>query len=466
MKRFLTILFLMVPVALLHAATYIMATNGNDSNAGTLSAPFATSAHFWALPPNPGDTLYVRGNGALYYQRFLGTVSGSPGKFITVATYPGDTPAIIDGGKTNAQGAEMVNASSVTGDFIMFSNLVVRNSLGSGVILQGSNDVATGILSISNELDGIRITGKGGSVVTNCQVTQCSQTNWNFTNTVYSDVLSINHDIYGGLIINCQCWNNWGDGLTTYLSQGAMLVGNSVWDNLLNCYLSDCTNALFEGNLVYSTPGNLFAAGNNQTGLLCADEVGISRNRTVINNVFYGNKQNIYWGKGVLNTGGFVNDIICFNTLADIPTNTGGFGNFALGTGMINNGTTVIQCNLITQTNNSALITSGPAQATITNVVMGTNLWSSAPSVLYGSGDITNSAQLRWNCPPVSGYYVAWWAIPLFNSPALGAGNPCTNYLGVDYFGSKRNAVPSVGAIELALVQPTSTQILTNAPAQ
>ena len=44
----------------LRAVDYFVATDGSDSNAGTLLAPFATIQHA-ATVLSPGDTCYIRG---------------------------------------------------------------------------------------------------------------------------------------------------------------------------------------------------------------------------------------------------------------------------------------------------------------------------------------------------------------------------------------------------------------------
>lgn len=75
-------------------ATYYVATNGNDSNAGTQTAPWRTIQNA-ANKVTPGATVLVRGG--IYQEKVNFGVSGSASNgYITFANYPGEIP-IVDG---------------------------------------------------------------------------------------------------------------------------------------------------------------------------------------------------------------------------------------------------------------------------------------------------------------------------------------------------------------------------------
>jgi hypothetical protein len=79
------------------AAEYYMATDGNNSNPGTIDAPWATLAYSLPLL-SPGDTLYLRGG--IYYQTNISvSISGTALAPITIQSYPGER-AVLDGGYT------------------------------------------------------------------------------------------------------------------------------------------------------------------------------------------------------------------------------------------------------------------------------------------------------------------------------------------------------------------------------
>ena len=78
---------------LLMATDYYVATNGSDSNPGTISQPFRTIAKGVSVL-TPGETCFV-GSGT-YAESLQGTIPGgtSWSSPVTVAAYPGDTVTI------------------------------------------------------------------------------------------------------------------------------------------------------------------------------------------------------------------------------------------------------------------------------------------------------------------------------------------------------------------------------------
>ena len=82
-------------------AIFYVATDGDDSNPGSLAQPWRTIQHA-AETVGPGDTVYVRGG--VYNEAVTVQVSGAEGSPITFASHPGET-AILDGtGLTDPDG--------------------------------------------------------------------------------------------------------------------------------------------------------------------------------------------------------------------------------------------------------------------------------------------------------------------------------------------------------------------------
>src|SRR5438552_2085039 len=73
------------------AATYYVATNGIDTNPGTISQPFATLQKAANLA-NPGDTIYMRGGTYTLAAQITISRNGSSGNYINVVNYPGEVP--------------------------------------------------------------------------------------------------------------------------------------------------------------------------------------------------------------------------------------------------------------------------------------------------------------------------------------------------------------------------------------
>jgi hypothetical protein len=75
------------------STTFFVATNGSDTNAGTIGAPFLTIQHAASIA-QPGDTVDIRGG--TYHQTVTPASSGAPGAPITFQSYNGEN-VIIDG---------------------------------------------------------------------------------------------------------------------------------------------------------------------------------------------------------------------------------------------------------------------------------------------------------------------------------------------------------------------------------
>ena len=104
MRKILLFTFLLLlKLSFASAAVYYVAVDGNDSNPGTKSKPFATVQKAQSVV-NPGDTVYLRGG--TYHmteaqisknERGYACVSymdksGEPNKYINYFAYPNETP--------------------------------------------------------------------------------------------------------------------------------------------------------------------------------------------------------------------------------------------------------------------------------------------------------------------------------------------------------------------------------------
>ncbi len=112
---------------------YYVAPNGDDSNPGTLGAPWATFQHA-ADAAQPGDTVYFRGGVyALTGETHL-TRSGAASALIAFIAYPGETP-ILDGGG-NVGGLLVLDQHT---SYVRISGFALRNFTVWGIELSGEN---------------------------------------------------------------------------------------------------------------------------------------------------------------------------------------------------------------------------------------------------------------------------------------------------------------------------------------
>jgi Right handed beta helix region len=98
MKHFFAILQLCLVCSFSYAETYYVATNGSNSNAGTINAPFATIDKLSSVMV-AGDIAYIRGgtyrttgNAGSSQHFVLQNLNGSAGNPIKIWAYPGEQP--------------------------------------------------------------------------------------------------------------------------------------------------------------------------------------------------------------------------------------------------------------------------------------------------------------------------------------------------------------------------------------
>lgn len=136
---------------ILAPATLYVATNGSDSNSGrSAGSPLRTLAKA-ASVVQPGDVVYIRGG--VYPVKLSLTKSGTSSRPIVWASYPGER-AILDG-SDKVQGRD-TDGLWVNGNFNIVANLTVRNAPKQGIIVFGSDNLITGVVSHSNGHVGIQ----------------------------------------------------------------------------------------------------------------------------------------------------------------------------------------------------------------------------------------------------------------------------------------------------------------------
>jgi hypothetical protein len=114
------------------ARVYYVATNGSDSNQGTLQRPFRTIQHGLNVATTPGDVVRVRAG--TYYEGIRFPTNGASNKPIVLENYPGDRPFISGKHGSSQKLVEIFNRSHVR--FIGFEvgELVTTSPSQSGAI--------------------------------------------------------------------------------------------------------------------------------------------------------------------------------------------------------------------------------------------------------------------------------------------------------------------------------------------
>jgi hypothetical protein len=222
------------------ASTLIVAVNGNDAAAGTVSAPLATLGRAVTLA-TPGTTIALRGGTYQFGTNVRITKDGTSASPYTITSYNGErvtldgenlphTPAPVGGSIPNLERGllhieadywRVVGIEIVHGPYAIFcrdcnnnvfDRLVTRDNYESGVQIQG----ASGRNQVVN-LDsyGNRDPRKNGESADGLAIKEGSGT--------------------GNVVRGTRLWNNSDDGFDAWLFTSPILIENSAaWGNGFN----------------------------------------------------------------------------------------------------------------------------------------------------------------------------------------------------------------------------------------
>lgn len=253
--------------------TYYVATNGDDSNPGTIDQPFKSWSKAWSVVV-AGDLVYVRGG--IYYPDptkscsvVLRGKNGLPGKYIRFFAYPGETP-ILD--YSNVTYVGYTFAINFTGDYCHFKGLEITGvsqsvdpSTGHGYGSWGfvANDSNNNIFENINihHIGGVGFALTGNS---NNNLISNSDFHHNYDPYTYTstgvpypggnaDGCNIGSIPKGcqNVVSGCRFWWNSDDGIDLWENEGIVIIQNSwsFW------------NGYQPGTFVTSGDGNGFKLG-------------------------------------------------------------------------------------------------------------------------------------------------------------------------------------------------------------
>jgi len=299
---------------------WFVAPTGNDSNPGTMLAPFATLAKAIAMV-QPGQTIFMRGGMYLPNSTIRFTNSGTALNWIQLLAYPGETPYLnftnqpyADANRgllftTNAnywtvKGLEIGyagdNGIKVEGSHHRFEQLVLHHNGDTGLQIGfGHNDVNPGgqlaaFIEVVNcdsfanydpnsnggDADGFaaKMHCGQGIVFTGCRAWENSDDGWDLFETDYSVVIS-----------NCWTWRSapFGQGN----GNGFKLGGNgSGGDSLGTHYAFNC--------VAFGHKVNGFTQNSHKDGIVIYNSLSYSNGASGYNYFMEGSlnsgKQNVF----------------------------------------------------------------------------------------------------------------------------------------------------------------------------
>jgi parallel beta-helix repeat protein len=421
--------------------TYYVATNGNNSNPGTIGSPWRT-IQYAVDHLNPGDILYVRGG--IYLEDVTISRSGTVDLPITISAYPNETP-ILDGNNYSLPSSTWGAMFKIVAEYIHLSGFEVRYGNWIGVSLNQQHTIVSDMNVHHQKENGFIIIGDH-SVVQNSTIWSNCLSNQNGISTRggWSTGISAARSPNDAVIRGNTVFNNWGEGISTFEANGTTIEDNIVYDNWSsNIYVSDATNVLVQRNLVYGSSNSQITVGG-RVGIMMGDEQYSppSSHITIINNFVYGNRRNFYWWPGV--SGGRLDHVlIANNTFANSRRNA----NFQID-GNVTHINSRIENNIFLQEDSLDIAVAGSTSG----LSLSNNLWSKTPpSNLMGVNDVFGDPMLMKTGQTDAGLLSGDWFKLSLSSPAIDHGKFLTEVMD-DYFKQTRSIPFDIGAYEQTFI--------------
>ena len=140
--------------------TYYVATEGNNSNPGTLPQPFRTVSKAVSAA-QAGDTIYVRGGTYNLSDTVELNKSGAEPSRINLWAYENELPIL------NA--SSVSNGIEINGRFWHLKGMAVTKAGNKGIQIEGGNNIIERTVTYENVDGGLKIdTGGSDNLVLNC----------------------------------------------------------------------------------------------------------------------------------------------------------------------------------------------------------------------------------------------------------------------------------------------------------
>jgi len=331
----LLLLVLCIPA---RAATYYVATRGNDASPGTKAKPWRTIGKA-ARTLSAGDTVYIRAG--VYKEMVVPQNSGLSGQYITYAAYPGEQVTINGSGVALPEWTGLFYIENL--EYIRVSGLRVINARRVGILADGSSHIIIQNNRTYNTVQsGIAVWGCYDVVIDGNEVNLACNDGEGECITVYdTDLFEVrfNHVHHSGP------GTNGGEGICIKDgSSNGKVYGNQV-DHIrkrvgiyvdaqgqhtfnIDVFANTVHDCAYNGLALASEMGGLLenvrvynniAYRNTCLGLLLANYGGESvtthpmKDISIVNNTFYQNGKQ--WGGGIAIDSPAVQNVIIRNNI-------------------------------------------------------------------------------------------------------------------------------------------------------
>jgi hypothetical protein len=233
----LVILSLVTGLPAAFGNTYYIATDGSDSNDGSIGSPFASIPHALSLlDGSGGHSIYVRGgtyNLSTKIDIDLGGVSGNPNN---LWAYPGETPIFNFAGQSfgsSNRGFELGDAAN----WWYLKGLTIQNAGDNGLNTVADNGIFEQLVTRYNRDSGLQLHGTAtNNLVLNCDSYE------NFDAPTAGEnadgfAAKFNGLGVGNVFRGDRAWANSDDGWDTWDSANGVLMDNCwSFDNGFNIW--------------------------------------------------------------------------------------------------------------------------------------------------------------------------------------------------------------------------------------
>jgi hypothetical protein len=225
---------------------YWVSPTGNDGNAGTFGAPFATIAKAMSLSSTvfrPGDTVFVRGGTYVTSAAITISKKGADTARYHLLAFPGERPLLDCSGMTVGGSNRGIYLS---GHYWYIRGIDVKGAGDNGMYVTGSHNTIEFCAFFENRDTGLQLSGGASfNAVINCD----SYANAD-PGQGNADGFAPKLDVgTGNYFYGCRSWQNSDDGWDGYLRPA-----NDVTTTLENCwcfqngYLNDGSPSVGNGN--------------------------------------------------------------------------------------------------------------------------------------------------------------------------------------------------------------------------
>lgn len=443
---------------------YYVATDGDDSDPGTLEEPFLTIQRGLDEADAAGEAVYVRAG--TYNEALTFSYSGISGFPITLAGYPGDAAPVIDGEYTlPTGGASGIDCPcdpydtfswdplvDIGANYIDLIRLEIKRSAGLGIEVEEQNHINIDDCLIHHcRYSTILVDTCTNVLIDGCDIwmsgdyCQCSRSSGVAD---WGAAVSLQNCSYT-TVRNSIVHESWGEGIMAWSdSDNVTLEDNIIYDIYApSIYINNATYVTVQRNLVYHTNTGFLRGNKPGRGIVVNDEQSgdESHDLVIINNIVVGCHVNFacwIWHSGH----GLRDSVIAANTFVNATTNEGEDAAIAIDIAAGDHLDTYIYSNTILQPDDGSIIASVPADG---DLYFNYNCWSRTTDTdAQGANDVVDNPDLvDPDRALVAGEVQAIWYKLTSPSPCRGAGVAVTEVTD-DYWETTRADPPDVGAHE------------------